>query len=164
MQKIFKDHLDQAICYLASFKSCTSKTKLRRFCIKPLKYLIMIEHDTVGILNPEPCWDDALSVVLSATSTSRIIANWYLEKVCCNLWFDSAKPFGIGSGLRPSLEYFLNYKIFSGFPSLDKAAKDFTGSVSQQLVLDSYFWLGAMQINFHIFQGSSISKSSIMWG
>ena len=35
MQKIFKDHLDQAICYLASFKACTSKTKLRRFFSKP---------------------------------------------------------------------------------------------------------------------------------
>ena len=63
---------------------------------------------------------------------------------------------------RPSLGYLLNYKIFSGFPSLDKTAKDLTGPVSQQLVPDSYFWLGAMQINFHIFQGSSISKSSIL--
>ena len=63
---------------------------------------------------------------------------------------------------RPSLEYLLNYKIFSGFPSLDKAAKDFTGPVSQQLVPDSLLWLEAMQINFHIFQGSSISKSSIL--
>ena len=63
---------------------------------------------------------------------------------------------------RPSLEYLLTYKIFSGFPSLDKAAKDFTGPVSQQLVPDSLFWLEAMQINFHIFQGSSISKSSIL--
>ena len=45
---------------------------------------------------------------------------------------------------RPSLEYLLNYKIFSGFPSLDKAAKDFTGPVSQQLVPDSLFWLEAM--------------------
>ena len=35
MQKFFKDHLDQAICYLASFKACTSKTKLRRFFSKP---------------------------------------------------------------------------------------------------------------------------------
>ena len=63
---------------------------------------------------------------------------------------------------RPSLEYLLNYKIFSGFPSLDKAAKDFTGPVSQQLVPDSLLWLEAMQINFHIFQGSCISKSSIL--
>ena len=50
---------------------------------------------------------------------------------------------------RPSLEYLLNYKIFSGFPSLDKAAKYFTGPVSQQLVPDSLLWLEAMQINFH---------------
>ena len=63
---------------------------------------------------------------------------------------------------RPSLEYLLNYKIFSGFPSLDKTAKDLTGPVSEQLVPDSLFWLEAMQINFHIFQGSSISKSSIL--
>ena len=52
---------------------------------------------------------------------------------------------------RPSLEYLLNYKVFSGFPSLDKAAKDFTGPVSQQFVPDSLLWLEAMQINFHIF-------------
>ena len=63
---------------------------------------------------------------------------------------------------RPSLEYLLIYEIFSDFPLLDKTAKDLTGPVSQQLVPDSYFWLGAMQINFHIFQGSSISKSSIL--
>ena len=63
---------------------------------------------------------------------------------------------------RPSLGYLLNYKIFSGFPSLDKTAKDLTGPVSPQLVPDSLFWLEAMQINFHIFQGSSISKSSIL--
>ena len=56
----------------------------------------------------------------------------------------------------------LNYKIFSDFPSLDKTATDLTGPVSQQIVPDSYFWLGAMQINFHIFQGSYISKSSIL--
>ena len=54
--------------------------------------------------------------------------------------------------------------IFSGFPSLDKAAKDFTGPVSQQLVTDSLLWLEAMQTNFPIFQGSSISKSSILVG
>ena len=82
-----------------------TNVSINQDCIKsakaePFKYLIMIEHDTVVIFNPEPCWDDALSVVLSATSTSRIIANWYLEKVCCNLWFDSAKPFSIGSGLQ----------------------------------------------------------------
>ena len=65
---------------------------------------------------------------------------------------------------RPSLEYLLTYKIFSGFPSLDKAAKDFTGPVSQQLVPDSLLRLEAMQINFHIFQGSCISKSSILGG
>ena len=65
---------------------------------------------------------------------------------------------------RPSLEYLLNYKIFSGFPSLDKAAKDFTGPVSQQWVPDSLLRLEAMQINFHIFQGSCISKSSILGG
>ena len=82
-----------------------TNVSINQDCIKsakaePLKYLIMIEHDTVAILNPEPCWDDALSVVLSTTFTSRIIANWYLEKVCCNLLFDSAKPFSIGSGLQ----------------------------------------------------------------
>ena len=65
---------------------------------------------------------------------------------------------------RPSLEYFLNNKIFSGFPSLDKTAKDLTGPVSQQFVPDSLLWLEAIQINFHIFQGSSISKSSILGG
>ena len=82
-----------------------TNVSINQDCIKsakaePLKYLIMIEHDTVVILNPEPCWDDALSVVLSATSTSRMMANWYLEKVCRNLWFDSAKLFSIGSGLQ----------------------------------------------------------------
>ena len=82
-----------------------TNVSINQDCIKsakaePLRYLIMIEHDTVVILNPEPCWDDALSVVLSATSTSRIMANWYLEKVCRNLWFDSAKLFSIGSGLQ----------------------------------------------------------------
>ena len=76
-------------------QDCTKSAKA-----EPLRYLIMIEHNTVVILNPEPCWDDAQSVVLSATSTSRIIANWYLVKVCRNLWFDSAKPFSIGSGLQ----------------------------------------------------------------
>ena len=60
--------------------------------------------------------------------------------------------------------YLSDGKIFSGLLSLDKAAKDFTGSVSQQLVPDSLLWLGAMQINFHIFQGSTISKSLILGG
>ena len=32
---------------------------------------------------------------------------------------------------RSSLEYLLNYKIFSGFPLLDKTATDLTGPVSQ---------------------------------
>ena len=53
---------------------------------------------------------------------------------------------------RPSLEYLLNYKTFSGFPSLDKTATDLTGPVSQQLVPESFFWLGDMKTNFHIFQ------------
>ena len=43
-------------------------------------------------------------------------------------------------------------------------ATDLTGPVSQQLVPDLLLWLEAMQINFHIFQGSSISKSSILGG
>ena len=77
------------------------------------------------------------------------------------IWFSQTIQYRIWPP-RPSLEYLLNYKIFSDFPSLDKTAKDLTGPVSQQLVPDSYFWLGAMQINFHIFQGSSISKSSIL--
>ena len=63
---------------------------------------------------------------------------------------------------RPSLEYLLNYKTFSGFPSLDKTAKELTGPVSQRLVPDSFFPLGAIQTNYHIFQGSSISKLSIL--
>ena len=54
--------------------------------------------------------------------------------------------------------------MFSGFPSLDKTAKDLTGPVSEQLGPDSLLRLEAMQINFHIFQGSSISKSLILGG
>ena len=77
------------------------------------------------------------------------------------IWFSQTIQYRIWPP-RPSLEYLLNYKIFSGFPSSDKTAADLTGPVSQQLVPDSFFWLGAMQINFHIFQGSSISKSSIL--
>ena len=77
------------------------------------------------------------------------------------IWFSQPIQYRIWPP-RPSLEYLLNYKIFSGFPSLDKTAKDLTGPVNQQLVPDSLFWLEAMQINFHIFQGSSISKSSIL--
>ena len=53
---------------------------------------------------------------------------------------------------RPSMGYLLNYKIFSGFPPLDKTATDLTGPVSQQLVPDSLIWLEAMQINYHIFK------------
>ena len=68
------------------------------------------------------------------------------------IWFSQTIQYRIWPP-RASLEYLLNYKIFSDFPSLDKTAKDLTGPVSQQLVPDSYFWLGAMQINFHIFQG-----------
>ena len=79
------------------------------------------------------------------------------------IWFSQPIQYRIWPP-RPSLEYLLNYKIFSGFPSLDKTAKDLTGPVSQQLVPDSLFWLEAMQINFHIFQGSSISKSSTIGG
>ena len=33
----------------------------------------------------------------------------------------------------------LNYKTFSGFPSLEKTAADLTGPVSQQLVPESFF-------------------------
>ena len=36
--------------------------------------------------------------------------------------------------------------------------------MSQQLVPNSFFWLGDMETNFHIFQGSSILKSSIFGG
>ena len=63
-----------------------------------------------------------------------------------------------------SLEYLLNYKIFSSFPSLDKTAKDLTGPVSQQLVPDSLFWLEAMQINFHIFSRFFYFKIINFWG
>ena len=77
------------------------------------------------------------------------------------IWFSKTIQYRIWPP-RPSLEYLLNYKIFSGFPSLDKTAKDLTGPVSQQLVPDSFFPLGAIQTNYHIFQGSSISKLSIL--
>ena len=77
------------------------------------------------------------------------------------IWFSKTIQYRIWPP-RPSLEYLLNYKIFSGFPSLDKTATDLTGPVSQQLVPDSLFWLEAVQTNFHIFQGSSISNSSIL--
>ena len=79
------------------------------------------------------------------------------------IWFSQTIQYRIWPP-RPSLEYLLTYKIFSGFPSLDKAAKDFTGPMSQRLVPDWLLWLEAMQINFHIFQGSPISKSSILGG
>ena len=79
------------------------------------------------------------------------------------IWFSQAIQYRIWPP-RPSLEYLLNYKTFSGFPSLDKTAADLTGPVSQQLVPDSFFSLGAMLTNYHIFQGSSISKSSTFGG
>ena len=63
---------------------------------------------------------------------------------------------------RLSLEHLLNYKTFSGFPSLDKTAADLTGPVSQQLVPDSFFWLGDMKTNFHIFQGSSLQSHQFL--
>ena len=63
---------------------------------------------------------------------------------------------------RPSLEYLLNYKTFSGFPSLDTTATDLMGPVSQQLVPDSFFWLGDMKINFHIFQGLLFQNHQFM--
>ena len=64
---------------------------------------------------------------------------------------DSAKP-SIWLP-RPSLEDLLNYKTYSDFPPLDKIGADFglTRPVSQDLVPNSFFWLGVMQINFHIF-------------
>ena len=73
-----------------------TNVSINQDCIKsakaePLRYPIMIEHnpvETAAILNPHLWCADALNVVLSATSISRIIANWYLEKVCRNLWFD----------------------------------------------------------------------------
>ena len=77
------------------------------------------------------------------------------------IWFSQTIQYRIWPP-RPSLEYLLNYKIFSGFPSLDKTAKDLTGPVSQQLVPDSFFPLGAIQTNYHIFQGSFISRLSIL--
>ena len=54
---------------------------------------------------------------------------------------------------RPSLEDLLNYKTYSDFPSLDKIGADLrlTRPVSQNLVPNSFFALGVMQINFHIF-------------
>ena len=79
------------------------------------------------------------------------------------IWFSQTIQYWIWPP-RPSLEYLLNYKTFSGFPSLDKTAADLTGPVSQQLVPDSFFSLGAMLTNYHIFQGSSISKSSTFGG
>ena len=77
------------------------------------------------------------------------------------IWFSQTIQYRIWPP-RPSLEYLLNYKIFSGFPSLDKTAKELTEPVSQRLVPDSFFPLGAIQTNYHIFQGSSISKLSIL--
>ena len=54
---------------------------------------------------------------------------------------------------RPSLEDLLNYKTFSDFPPLDKIGADLrlARPVSQNLVANSFFWVGVMQINFHIF-------------
>ena len=46
------------------------------------------------------------------------------------------------SASKAFIEYLLNYKTFSGFPLLEKTAADLTGPVSQQLVPDSFFWLG----------------------
>ena len=43
------------------------------------------------------------------------------------------------SASKAFIEYLLNYKTFSGFPSLEKTAADLTGPVSQQLVPDSFF-------------------------
>ena len=61
---------------------------------------------------------------------------------------------------RPSLEDLLNYKTCSDFPPLDKIGADsrLTRPVSQNLVLNSFFWLGVMQINFHIFSRSFYLK------
>ena len=44
------------------------------------------------------------------------------------------------SASKAFTEYLLNYKTFSGFPSLEKTAADLTRPVSQQLVPDSFFW------------------------
>ena len=79
------------------------------------------------------------------------------------IWFSQTIQYRIWPP-RPSLEYLLNYKTFSGFPSLDKTAADLTGTMSQQLAPDSFFSLGAMLTNYHVFQGSSLSKSSTFGG
>ena len=77
------------------------------------------------------------------------------------IWLSQAIQYRIWPP-RPSLEYLLNYKTFSGFPSLDKTATDLTGPVSQQLVPDSFFWLGDMKTNFHIFQGLLFQNHQFM--
>ena len=61
---------------------------------------------------------------------------------------------------RPSLEDLLNHKTYSDFPPLDKIDADLrlTRPVSQNLVPNSFFWLGVMQINFHIFSRSFYFK------
>ena len=61
---------------------------------------------------------------------------------------------------RPSLEDLLNYKTYSDFPPLDKIDADLrlTRPVSRNLVPNSFFWLGVMQINFHIFSRSFYFK------
>ena len=80
-----------------------TNVSINQDCIKsakaePLKYLIMIEHDTVVILNPEPCWEDALSVVLSA------IALWNFP------WFRVSQ---FVTSLEPPALTFYNLVLFS---------------------------------------------------
>ena len=79
-----------------------TNVSINQDCIKsakaePLKYLI-IEHNTVVILNPEPCWEDALSVVLSA------IALWNFP------WFRVSQ---FVTSLEPPALTFYNLVLFS---------------------------------------------------
>ena len=65
---------------------------------------------------------------------------------------------------RPSLEYLLNYKTFSGFPSLDKTAADLTGPLSQQLVPDSFFLIRRHENQLPYFSRFFHFKIINFWG
>ena len=65
---------------------------------------------------------------------------------------------------RPSLEYLLNYKTFSGFPSLDWNCYRLNGTCEPTISSRIIFLIRRHENQLPYFSSSSISKSSIYGG
>ena len=93
--------------------------------------------------------------------------NWYLKKMCRNLWLDSAKPSSIRFDFQGLHWNILNYKIFSGLPLLDKNwCKLKVNEICEpKSILPPFFLIGShpnqLPCIFHNLNGIQTSRISV---